>query len=81
MPLDVLVVDDSDVIRAMIMKTLRLAQVPVRTAFEAANGREALDLLEDNWVDLVLADINMPVMDGVEMVEQMRARRTWRTSR
>lgn len=72
MVLDVLVVDDSDVIRTMILKTLRLAKVPLGTAYEASNGREALDLMEDNWVDLVLADINMPVMDGIEMVDHMR---------
>lgn len=71
--IDVLVVDDSDLIRAMIIKTLRLAQVPLGTVYEAGNGREALDVLDSNWVDLVLADINMPVMDGVEMVERMRA--------
>jgi len=73
MMLDVLVVDDSDLIRTVILKTLRLADVPLGSAYEAANGKEALQLMEDNWVDLVLADINMPVMDGVEMVERMHA--------
>jgi two-component system chemotaxis response regulator CheY len=72
MPLNVLVVDDSDVVRTMILRTLQMAQVPVGVAFEAGNGREALDILEDNWVDLVLADLNMPIMDGMEMVERMR---------
>jgi two-component system chemotaxis response regulator CheY len=70
--LDVLVVDDSDLIRRMILRTLELAEVPLGVPYEAANGREALDIMEDNWVDLVLADINMPVMDGVEMVRHMR---------
>lgn len=73
MALNVLIVDDSDVIRTMILKTLRLAQVPVGTAFQASNGREALSVIESNWVDLVLADINMPVMDGVEMLRRLRA--------
>jgi two-component system chemotaxis response regulator CheY len=73
MPVSVLVVDDSDVIRSMILKTLRLADVAVSTAYEASNGREALVLLEDNWVDVVLADINMPVMDGIEMLRRIRA--------
>jgi two-component system chemotaxis response regulator CheY len=70
--LDVLVVDDSDLIRTMILKTLRMAQVPLGAAYEAGNGREALDILAENWVDLVLTDINMPVMDGLEMVSRMR---------
>ncbi len=73
MALNVLVVDDSDVIRRMILKTLRLAEVPIGTTFEAANGQEALDIIDANWVDLVLADINMPVMDGVEMLNRLRA--------
>lgn len=72
MALNVLVVDDSDVIRSMILKTLALADVPIGSAFEASNGREALGIIDANWVDLVLADINMPVMDGVEMLRRLR---------
>jgi two-component system chemotaxis response regulator CheY len=74
MSLNVLIVDDSDVIRAMIARTLRLARVPVGTVFEACNGLEALSILKQDWVDLVLADINMPVMDGAEMLARMRER-------
>ncbi len=73
MAFNVLIVDDSDVIRSMIAKTLRLAQVPVANVFEAGNGKEALAVLDDTWVDFVLADINMPVMNGAEMIERMRA--------
>jgi two-component system, chemotaxis family, chemotaxis protein CheY len=73
MPVNVLVVDDSDVIRSMIIKTLRLADVPVSAVYEAGNGREALAVLDDHWIDVVLADINMPVMDGVEMLRRIRA--------
>lgn len=75
MALDVLVVDDSDIIRSMVKKTLRLAELPLGNVYEAANGREALDVLDGNWVDLVLADLNMPVMDGIEMVDRMKASR------
>lgn len=73
MSVNVLVVDDSDVIRTMILKTMRLADIPLGAAFEASNGREALEVLEDNWVDVVLADLNMPIMDGIEMIERIRA--------
>lgn len=72
MPLNVLIVDDSDVIRSMIARTLALAAIPVGELFEASNGSEALAVLDESWVDLVLADINMPVMDGVEMLERLR---------
>jgi two-component system chemotaxis response regulator CheY len=72
MALNILVVDDSDIIRAMILKTLRLAQLPLGTLHEAANGREALAVLSEEWIDLVLADINMPIMTGAEMIDRMR---------
>ena len=68
---NILVVDDSGTVRAVIIKTLQLAEVPLSEVHEAGNGREALDILDDKWVDLVFADINMPVMDGIEMVEKM----------
>jgi two-component system, chemotaxis family, chemotaxis protein CheY len=51
-----------------------MAGVEIGTVFEAENGREALDILEKEWVDLVFADINMPVMNGVEMVKEMQKR-------
>jgi two-component system chemotaxis response regulator CheY len=72
MPLNVLIVDDSDVIRSMIARTLALASLPLGELYEASNGSEALSVLDESWVDLVLADINMPVMDGVEMLERLR---------
>jgi two-component system, chemotaxis family, chemotaxis protein CheY len=72
MPHKVLVVDDSDVTRAMIIKTLELARVPVSECLQAENGQEALQLLEDNWVDIVFADLNMPIMGGREMLRLMR---------
>ncbi len=72
MALNILVVDDSETVREVIAKTLGLAQVPVNELHMAANGREALDILQENWVDLVFSDINMPVMTGVEMIEHMQ---------
>lgn len=72
MPLNVLIVDDSDVIRAMIARTLKLASIPLGEVLHASNGHEALLILDESWVDLVLADINMPVMDGVEMLDRLR---------
>jgi two-component system, chemotaxis family, chemotaxis protein CheY len=71
MAYNILIVDDSRTIRSVIKKTLHIAEVPVGEVFEAANGQEGLQMLKENWVDLVFADINMPVMNGIEMIEKM----------
>jgi two-component system chemotaxis response regulator CheY len=72
MALNILVVDDSTVMRAMVIKTLRLSQLPLGEVYEANNGQEALKVLDGNWIDLALVDINMPVMDGEEMINRLR---------
>ncbi len=72
MSLNILVVDDSSVMRAMIIKTLRLSQLPLGEVLEAPNGQEALKVLDGKWIDLALVDINMPVMDGEEMINRLR---------
>lgn len=71
MSYNILVVDDSRTTRVIIAKTLKLAGVPINELYQAENGAEALEVLDQEWIDLVLADINMPVMDGVEMVDRM----------
>jgi two-component system, chemotaxis family, chemotaxis protein CheY len=72
MALNILVVDDSSVMRSIIIKTLRLSQLPLGKVYEAANGQDALKVLEGNWIDLALVDINMPLMDGEEMMNRLR---------
>jgi two-component system, chemotaxis family, chemotaxis protein CheY len=69
---NVLVVDDSMVMRSMIIRILRLSGLHMGEVFEAQNGREGLQVLNEKWVDLALVDINMPVMNGVEMIEAVR---------
>ena len=71
MAVNVLVVDDSGVMRSMIIKTIRLSGLQIGEIHEAANGREGLDALQQNWIDLVIADINMPVMNGEDMINHM----------
>jgi two-component system chemotaxis response regulator CheY len=44
---------------------------------QAANGQEALEILENNWVDLMFLDINMPVMNGEEVIERVRENPLW----
>ncbi len=68
---NILIVDDSRTIRAVISKTLEIADVPTGNVWEAGNGLEAMEILRKEWVDIVFADINMPEMNGIELVEQM----------
>ncbi|MDZ7260503.1 MAG: response regulator [candidate division KSB1 bacterium] len=72
MALNVLVVDDSSVMRAMIIKTLRLSHLPLGEIYQASNGLEGLKVLQEHWIDLALVDINMPVMNGEEMIDRVR---------
>lgn len=67
----VLIVDDSPIIRAVLIKTIGMANIDVSDIFEAANGLEALKILSEHWIDLVCADLNMPQMNGVELVKRM----------
>jgi two-component system chemotaxis response regulator CheY len=70
-PVSVLIVDDSSVMRKIVERSLRQAGIDVTQVFEAGNGAEALGVLQENGVDLILCDINMPVMDGLEFVKQL----------
>ena len=69
----ILIVDDSAVTRMVLKKTIGMIDVPVQEIFEAGNGLEALELLSEHSVDLILADINMPEMNGMEMAAAVLA--------
>ena len=73
MAINVLIVDDSKIMRTMILKTLQMTGITMGEVFQAGNGREGLESLEQNWIDLAIVDINMPVMNGEEMIDRMRA--------
>ncbi len=66
-----LIVDDSSVMRKIVERSLRQAGVDLDKVLEAGNGAEALAVLAKETVDLILCDINMPVMDGLEFVKQL----------
>jgi two-component system chemotaxis response regulator CheY len=66
-----LIVDDSSVMRKIVERSLRQAGIDLKQVLEAGNGAEALTVLQANSVDLILCDINMPVMDGLEFVKQL----------
>jgi two-component system chemotaxis response regulator CheY len=71
MSYNILVADDSATVRAMVAKTLGMAKIPLHELHQAKNGSEALAILAGHWIDLVLTDINMPEMDGMELVRRM----------
>lgn len=70
--MNVLIVDDSPVMRSFIKRVLLASGLETQEPFQAGNGREALEQLRGNPVDLVLCDINMPEMDGAEFLRQAR---------
>ena len=67
----ILIVDDSPVMRKYIRRVIDLAGMDLGECFEAGNGQEALGVLNQTWVDIVLTDINMPVMNGEEFMQQV----------
>lgn len=71
MAINILIVDDSATMRGYIKRTLQATQIPLGDIWEAGNGKEGLERMKDQWVDLVLADLNMPDMTGVEMIGKM----------
>ena len=71
MPIRALIVDDSSVMRKIVERSLRQAGIDLVQVLEAGNGAEALAVLQENPVDLILCDINMPVMDGLEFIKEL----------
>ncbi|HXR18275.1 MAG TPA: response regulator [Terriglobales bacterium] len=71
MPIRALIIDDSSVMRKIVERSLRQAGIDLTQVFEAGNGAEALAVLQDKSVDLILCDINMPIMDGLEFIKQL----------
>jgi two-component system, chemotaxis family, chemotaxis protein CheY len=67
-----LIVDDSSVMRKIVERSLRQAGIDLVEVREAGNGAEALGALNSSPADLVLCDINMPVMDGIEFLRQLQ---------
>ena len=68
----VLIVDDSTMMRKIVLRALTLAGLDFQKVLEAGDGSEALELLKANTVELIMCDINMPVMSGLELLKEMR---------
>ena len=68
----VLVVDDSAMMRKVVLRVLKLAGIEFDVVLEAGDGAEALELLKANQVALIMCDINMPVMSGLELLQRIK---------
>jgi two-component system chemotaxis response regulator CheY len=67
----VLIVDDSPAMRSFVRRIITLSGFELSTCLEASNGQEALDVLDREWVDAILTDINMPGVDGEEFLRRL----------
>ena len=74
---DVLVVDDSAAIRKILTRVLRQTGMAIQTIHEAGDGQEALAVMALHRIDLVLSDINMPKMDGLQLLASLKASLQW----
>jgi two-component system, chemotaxis family, chemotaxis protein CheY len=79
MAFNVLIVDDSPAMRSFVRRVLDMSGIDVGTSLNAGDGQEALDLLRSEWVDVILTDINMPTMDGEQLLKALDADESLRT--
>ena len=78
MPVDVLIVDDSAAIRKILQRVLRQTDLAIGEVIEAGDGVEALKALSDRQVHLILSDINMPNMDGLQLLSHLKQSEKWK---
>ena len=72
MSFNVLIVDDSNAMRAVIRKIISMSGFKMDKCLNASNGKEALDILVNEWVDVIISDINMPEMNGLELLARLK---------
>jgi two-component system chemotaxis response regulator CheY len=73
MPSVFLIVDDSQTSRVSLIHALEMTGIPIAQVYQAANGKEALEVLGKQWIDMVFTDLNMPVMAGDELLKAIRS--------
>jgi len=73
MAINILLSEDCSAVRHMISKTLEISDIPFNEIHEAKDGHEGLEILRNHQIDLILLDINMPEMDGAEMLNRVKA--------
>ena len=74
----ILVVDDSGTARMIIKQCLTIIGFKDKIFLEASNGRDAVEVLKQNGVDLVVSDLNMPVMDGESLLREVKGSSEWK---
>jgi two-component system chemotaxis response regulator CheY len=78
MALNVLIVDDSAAIRKILQRVLRQTDLQIGEILEAGDGKEALQILEKPGIGLILSDINMPNMDGLQFLSELKSKQEWK---
>lgn len=78
-PPNLLIVDDSTTIRKILIRVLGHTNLPLGHLLEAGDGVQAMKVLQDHEVSLILSDVNMPNMDGMQLLRALRASERWRT--
>src|ERR1035438_1822792 len=78
MALNILVVDDSTAIRKILIRVLRQTALAIGEIFEARDGLEALEIVRNHSLNLVLSDINMPNLDGLGLLAGLKGSEQWR---
>ena len=73
MSLNVLIVDDSVAIRMILQRALRHTDLPLNQVFEAGDGCAAMEIVKTEKVGIILSDINMPNMDGLQLLAALKA--------
>ncbi len=71
MSYSILIVDDSEIIRSMIARTISLSKLPIQIFHQAPNGAKAIEILGKEWIDIVFTDLNMPIMNGFDLISKM----------
>ena len=72
MAYNILIIDDSAIVRKVLIKTINMADVCIQEIYQAANGEEGLKQIAEHSVDLIFLDINMPTMNGMEFMRRLR---------
>ena len=77
--MNVLIVDDSAAIRKILRRVLAQTEIAIGQILEAGDGCEALQLMKENPVQLVISDINMPNMDGLQLLSNIKSAPEWKS--